>query len=84
MSFNPGDQLGYSAVDAWFVASSAALSPAHHACQPPVPTGCLTHQGPTTVPLETGHNHLSDILRLHLNNAWTQGRFFLKADYADA
>ena len=61
VSFNPVDQLGYSAVDAWLIAPSAALSPAHHPCQPPLPTGCLTHQGSTAVPLHTGTNRLGDI-----------------------
>lgn len=68
ISFNPVDQLGYSAVDAWFIAPSTALPPAYHPCQSPVPTGCLTHQGSTTVSLNTGPNHLATIVDQVLNN----------------
>lgn len=51
--FNPREQLGHSAVDAWFIGLCTALPPAHDPCQPPVPVWCLTHQGSTTVPLKT-------------------------------
>lgn len=54
IALNPADQLGHSAVNTWLIAPTAALSPAHHSCQPPVPAGCLTDQGSTTVSLETG------------------------------
>lgn len=53
ISFNPAYHFSNPAVDAWFILPSTALSPAHHPCQPPVPTGRLTHQRSTTVPLKT-------------------------------
>lgn len=63
IAFNPADQLGYSAVDAGFIASTAPLSPAHHPGQPPVAAGRLAHQGSPAVSLRTGPNQLSSILQ---------------------
>lgn len=63
IAFNPAEQLGYSAVDAGFIAPTAPLSPAHHPGQPPVAAGRLAHQGSPAVSLQTGPNQLASILQ---------------------
>lgn len=63
IAFNPADQLGYSAVDAGFIASTAPLSPAHYPGQPPVAAGRHAHQGSPAVSLRTGPDQLASILQ---------------------